>query len=319
MQPVSKLNRHLEQVPDNIRRRFFLEQFRDYLVFERNLAANSVAAYCRDVESFVLELARAGLSDPSQVDSLRVGEYLNRLAGLSVAASSLARLTSSLRIYFRFLQGEKYIPSGHDPTETLERPRTARRLPEVLSLEQIMDMLGAVDRGKKGGLRDAALIETMYAAGLRVSEVVALRIVDLKFDLQVVLIHGKGSKQRLVPLGDAALEALGEYLGQERPLLEKGASGGEGEKVFLNLRGGGLTRVGIWKILRKYAALAGISIKVHPHTLRHSFATHLVERGADLRVVQELLGHADIETTGIYQHLSAEMLRQVHRDFHPRA
>ncbi|MBN2288848.1 MAG: site-specific tyrosine recombinase XerD [Candidatus Glassbacteria bacterium] len=317
MEPVFRFNRDGLAGNAGLVRSFYLEQFQDYLVFERSLADNSVSAYCSDVGSFVLEMSAAGITGPAAVRRELVEEYFNRLAGLPLEASSLARRTSSLRTYFRFLLGEKFI--HYDPTETIDLPRATRKLPHVLSLQQILEMLEAVDTGKLGGLRDAALIELMYATGMRVSETVGLRLDDLRLSRrEVLVIFAKGSKQRVVPLGEAAVEALERYLETERPLLDKGAAGRG--KVFLNLRGGApLSRVGIWKILRKYAALAGIRENVHPHMLRHSFATHLVENGANLRAVQEMLGHARIATTQIYSHVSGEMVRQVHREFHPRA
>jgi len=253
---------------------------------------------------------------PGDVDRKMVAEYLNNLAVLLLAPSSLARKTSALRLYFRFLAGEKEI--AKDPTDSIELPRQSRHLPDVLTLEEILEILNAVDKKRKGGLRDTALIEIMYGTGMRVSEVVGFRLEDIRASEQIVLVFGKGSKERVVPLGDIALKALNEYLEKERPLLDRKGKGAG--RVFLNLRDGSpLTRMGIWKVLRKYAELAGIEHNVHPHVLRHSFATHLVENGADLRAVQEMLGHADISTTKIYSHLSGETLRQVHRDFHPRA
>ena len=179
-------------------------------------------------------------------------------------------------------------------------------------------MIGMVDSSAKGGLRDRALIEVMYGTGMRVSEVTGLCLEDVRPAEELVVVFGKGSKERVVPLGKPALEALSRYVENERPLLDRRGRGGS--TVFLNLRDGApLSRMGVWKILRRYAAAAGLESRVHPHLLRHSFATHLVENGADLRAVQEMLGHADISTTKIYSHLSGETLRQVHREFHPRA
>ncbi len=315
MEPVPALTKEeAAKVLDSIRRRFHLEQFEDYMLFERSLADNSQAAYGRDVESFVLEMRRLGLDSPKDVARSHVAEYLNRLAEAELAASSLARKSSSIRLYFRFLAGEGLI--SHDPTDTLELPRLSRRLPHVLSLQEIMSLIGAIDRQSLGGLRDTALLETMYATGMRVSEVTGLPLQNLHLDRGIVLVFGKGSKERIVPVGDAAIRALRDYLEHERPILDRGKGSG---RVFLNLRGTPLTRMGIWKILRKYALLAGVENEVHPHVLRHSFATHLIENGADLRAVQEMLGHADIVTTQIYTHLSNETLRQIHRDYHPRA
>lgn len=315
MEPVPDLSRQeADRQRDRLRRNFHLEQFEDYMLFERSLADNSQAAYSRDVETFAQEMARRGLASPDAVERDHVAEYLNSLAALELAPTSLARKSSSLRLYFRFLAGEGVV--GHDPTDSLELPRLGRRLPHVLSLEEIMALLGAVEREALGGLRDTALIESLYATGMRVSEAAGLPLQNLHLERQVVLVFGKGSKERIVPLGDAAIRALEEYLDKERPILDKGRGQG---RVFLNRGGTPLSRIGIWKILRKYALLAGVENKVHPHVLRHSFATHLIERGADLRAVQEMLGHVDISTTQIYTHLSGETLRQVHRDYHPRA
>ncbi|MCE5271298.1 site-specific tyrosine recombinase XerD [bacterium] len=315
MEPVPDLSRQeAERQRDSLRRSYHLEQFEDYMLFERSLADNSQAAYSRDVEAFAQEMARRGVQSPGAVERSHVAEYLNSLAALELAPTSLARKSSSIRLYFRFLAGEGVV--GRDPTDTLELPRLGRRLPHVLSLEEIMALLGAVDRGALGGLRDTALIESLYATGMRVSEAAGLPLQNLHLERQVVLVFGKGSKERLVPVGEAAIRALREYLERERPILDKGRGQG---RVFLNRGGTPLSRMGIWKILRKYAILAGVESKVHPHVLRHSFATHLIERGADLRAVQEMLGHVDISTTQIYTHLSGETLRQVHRDYHPRA
>ncbi|MBW7995302.1 MAG: site-specific tyrosine recombinase XerD [Candidatus Glassbacteria bacterium] len=296
-------------------RTFLLEQFGDYLVFERNLAANTIGAYTRDVACFAAEAVRAGAGGPADIDRALVADYLNELAETGLAASSLSRKLSSIRLYFRFLCGEDVVRSN--PARKLELPRRGRKLPEVLTLDEIVAMLNEIDTAKAGGLRDRALIELMYGTGMRVSEVVGLRLEDIRFTEALVIVFGKGGKERVVPLGELALAALGEYIAIERPLLDKG---GGGASVFLNRRGGRpVTRMGIWKILQKYARLAGIESRVYPHVFRHSFATHLVENGADLRVVQEMLGHADISTTKIYSHLSSDTLRQVHRDFHPRA
>ena len=296
---------------------FRIEQYRDYLVFEKNLADNSVEAYLRDLRYFVAEKVREGCAEPALVTFRHIDIYLTKLAELGMAASSLARITSSLRSYFRFLSADRLIES--DPTETLELPQKKRKLPEVLSLEDILAMIESGGDGKPGSLRDRALVELMYATGMRVSEVAGLKIRDLRFRDGFVIVFGKGSKERLVPVGEASIQAVTTYLADERPKLLKAGSNESG-LVFLNLRGGnGLTRVGIWKILKKLAHRAGVEQGVYPHILRHSFATHLVENGADLRVVQELLGHVDISTTQIYSHVSGEMLRQVHREFHPRA
>lgn len=304
-----------EQDAQRISRSYLLEQFDDYLFFERNLATNTIEAYRRDVAGFASEAARAGAAAPLEVDRSLIADYLNALAKAGLSASSLSRKLSSIRLYFRFLAAEGAVPA--DPTRKLELPRRSRKLPEVLELDEILAMLEKIDTSRKGGLRDRALIELMYGTGMRVSEVVGLRLQDIRAAEGLVIVFGKGGKERVVPLGDIALEAASRYISVERPLLDKG--GGEAG-VFLNLRGGKpISRMGIWKVLQKYATLAGIESRVYPHILRHSFATHMVENGADLRAVQEMLGHADISTTKIYSHLSSDTIRQVHRDFHPRA
>ncbi|MFH1069234.1 MAG: site-specific tyrosine recombinase XerD [Candidatus Glassbacteria bacterium] len=310
-----KANRQ-KSLPAGISAGFRLEQFEDYLVFERSLAGNTVESYAGDVAAFVADAAAGGSASPELIRRAGIADYLNRLAEIGLAPSSLARRLSSLRLYFRFLAGEGAVPS--DPTDAIELPRLVRRLPGVLSLEEIEAMIGAVDDASRGGLRDRALIEMLYGTGMRVSELTGLCLEDLRPQEGLVVVFGKGSKERVVPLGELALEAVSRYLEKERPLLDRKGRGGS--TVFLNLRDGApLSRMGVWKILRRLAALAGVESRVHPHVLRHSFATHLVENGADLRAVQEMLGHADIATTKIYSHLSGETLRQVHREFHPRA
>jgi len=205
-----------EQKEKAVPRTFLVEQFEDYLVFERNLAANTIGAYMRDVAGFVHEVFRGGLSSPKDITRSLLADYLNELAETGLAASSLARKLSSLRLYFRFLEGENAVPS--DPTRTLELPRRGRKLPEVLSLEQILAMLQAVDTQRTGGLRDRAMIELMYGTGMRVSEVCTLRLEDVRFEEALVIVFGKGSKERVVPLGEIAMVALREYISRERPL-----------------------------------------------------------------------------------------------------
>jgi integrase/recombinase XerD len=234
-------------------RSFLFEQFEDYLVFERNLADNTVAAYLRDVAGMLVLLRRSGYDRPAIIGRDEVAGYLNELATAGLAASSLSRKLSSVRLYFRFLVAEGAVED--DPTDTLELPRRGRKLPEVLQLEEILAMLDAVDPDRKGGLRDRALIELMYSTGMRVSEVVGLRMEDIRQDQALVVVFGKGSKERVVPLGRLALRALEQYISVERPLLDKGRGG---TSVFLNLRGGGpISRMGIWKLLQKYSAAAG--------------------------------------------------------------
>lgn len=233
---------------------------------------------------------------------------------IGLQPTTIRRQISALRTYFKFLGGEGVVV--RDPTERLDTPKGWRRLPTVLSVVEIERLLGAPDADTPLGMRDRALLEVAYATGARVSELVALRLSDLLFEERVARLFGKGSKERLVPVGRRALGAAALYAREIRPGLDRGRSRGV---LFVNARGGPLTRVGAWGIIKAAARRAGITKRVTPHTLRHSFATHLLEGGADLRAVQEMLGHADLATTQLYTHVDREYLRSVHRSFHPRA
>ena len=306
-----------------------IREYLDHLTAEKGLAANTVIAYERDLRKVAASLgrARSGASGsrlpdgidpgPRTLESATHAELLAalrtfRLEGLS--PRSLARLLASLRGFFGWLSGEEIVTV--DPTEGLEPPRAARILPKYLTFEEVEKLLASPERGTPLGLRNAAMIELLYATGVRVSELIGLRLEDLRLDAGYITCTGKGSKERAVPLGDAASSRLREYLASARPTLAKGR---ESPIVFLGLRGRRLTRQGFWKLLAAHGRKAGIRSALHPHVLRHSFATHLLEHGADLRSVQMMLGHADITTTQIYTHVNRERLRKVHREFHPRA
>jgi integrase/recombinase XerD len=240
-------------------------------------------------------------------------EYVYHLKDLGLAPASIRRNVSAIRTYFRFLTGDGIVV--RDPSERLETPKRWRSLPEVLTVEEVQRLLASPTLDDNLVFRDRALLELAYGAGLRVSEWITLGVRDLLLDEGLVRVFGKGSKERLVPIGRSAIGALAIYIREQRPKLEKG----EGKGIlFLNSRGKPLTRMGAWKILRGHVDRAGITKHVSPHTLRHSFATHLLEGGADLRAVQEMLGHVDIATTQIYTHVDREYLRQVHRSYHPR-
>jgi integrase/recombinase XerD len=236
-----------------------------------------------------------------------------RLKDSGLAPSSIRRALSSLRSYFAFLLDEGVVDS--DPSERLESPRMWRRLPGALSVEEVQALLEAPDQGHPHFWRDRAILEVLYATGMRVSELVDLKVGDLDLDQGVCSVFGKGSKERLVPMGAPARMTLERYLREVRPRLDTGKGGG---RVFLNHRGRPLSRMAVWNLVKANAERAGIRGRVSPHTLRHSFATHLLEGGADLAAVQELLGHADISTTQVYTHVDREYLREVHRTFHPR-
>jgi integrase/recombinase XerD len=235
------------------------------------------------------------------------------LKDLGLAPSSIRRSVSAIHTYFKFLLGEGLVPA--DPSERLNTPKKWRTLPEVLSVDEVERLLAAISLDEPLVFRDRAMLELAYGAGLRVSEWIGIEVKEVLLEDAIIRVFGKGSKERLVPIGRSAIGAVGLYLRELRPRLERGEGKG---KLFLNARGKPLSRMGAWQILRKYVELAGITKHVSPHTLRHSFATHLLEGGADLRAVQEMLGHADIATTQIYTHVDREYLRSVHKQFHPR-
>lgn len=293
---------------------FRLDEFRLHLELERGLSDRTVAAYARESARLAEYMIERGIDGPDRVTAEALRDFVYSLKDRGLKASSIRRAISGLRTYFGFLLVEGVVDS--DPTERVEPPRAGRPLPQVLSRDEVFRLLDAPDPDDPLFWRDKALLEFAYAAGVRVSELTGLRVRDLALDEGFARVFGKGAKERLVPLGKPAARAITTYLRELRPRLDRG--GAEGA-VFLNARGGSLSRMGVWKILRKQVKRAGIERRVTPHTLRHSFATHLLEGGADLAAVQEMLGHADISTTQIYTHVDRDYLRDVHRQFHPRA
>jgi len=290
-----------------------LDEFLAYLKLERTLSDNTTESYRFDLIRLGAYLHQQGIGTLNQVTADHLSAYLRALYDVGLAATSVQRTVSSLRGYFAFAAAEGAVEA--DPTVLLESPRSAHYLPAVLTIEEIEKILAAVDTKKRGGVRDRAMLETLYATGMRVSELGAFSQEHILWDEGLVRVFGKGSKERIVPIGEVALDWIKRYDETERPFFARPDSD---STVFLNVRGKALTRMGIWKIIRYYAALAGIGKHVSPHTFRHSFATHLLEGGADLRTVQEMLGHANIVTTEIYTHVDREYLREVHRSFHPR-
>ena len=295
-------------------RRFLLEPFNDFLLLEQGASPRTHEAYGRDLTRFATFALTRGASTPTDVTARLLRDYIYHLKDLGLAPASIRRNISALRTYFKFLLGEGHV--ARDPSERLESPKRWRTLPEVLSVAEIDRLLAAPTLDDPLVFRDRALLELAYGAGLRVSEWISIGVRDVMFDEGLVRVFGKGSKERLVPIGRRAIGALASYVRELRPRLEQGEGRGA---LFLNARGQPLTRMGAWKILQKYVTRAGIDKHVSPHTLRHAFATHLLEGGADLRAVQEMLGHADISTTQIYTHVDREYLRTVHRQYHPRA
>ncbi|HDG68051.1 MAG TPA: site-specific tyrosine recombinase XerD [candidate division Zixibacteria bacterium] len=291
-----------------------LEQmFKNYLVSELTSSPNTVDAYSRDVHRFNTFLEGKGINSPDEVTPGIASGYIRYLLQLGLSPRSVARNISSLRTFWSFLITNNY--AQKDPFEGLELPKTAKNLPDVLSVEEVERMLEAVRIDSPLGLRDRALLEFMYATGARVSEVINVKISDLHTDVGFVRFIGKGDKERLVPIAESAIYWVQRYLRDGRPALAKPSSGGY---IFLNNRGGKLSRMGIWKIVRRWTEHAGIKKPVHPHTLRHSFATHLLEGGADIRAVQQMLGHESIATTQIYTNVSKEWIYEIYHKYHPR-
>lgn len=300
-------------MPD-LARAFWLEGFADYLNVEAGNSSNTTQAYLRDVRRFAQYVTARRVEGPAAATAAQLRDFVYQLKDLGMAPSSIRRQISALRTYYRFLVAEGHV--ARDPSGDVELPKMWRRLPEVLTVAEIEALLGAPTPDEPLGWRDRALLEVAYGTGIRVSELVGLSTTDIWFDELLVRVLGKGSKERLVPIGRRALAAAATYGRETRPGLDRGKTKG---RFFLNARGQPLSRVGAWGIIKRSAARAGIKKRVSPHTLRHSFATHLLEGGADLRAVQEMLGHADLSTTQIYTHVDRDYLRSVHKSFHPRA
>lgn len=286
--------------------------FLGWIAAEKGLSPNSVDSYSYDLLRLEAFLEKNNIEE-AQVSHKDLQQFTELLYDLGFAVSSIQRNISTLRGYFCFLAAENIIP--YDPSENIETPRNAKKLPMVLVHHEIESLLDAVDTEKQNGIRDRAILEVLYSCGLRVSELTSLTSGIFFSDDDFLFIRGKGNKERIVPIGSIAREWVKRYLETERPLFVKPQSN---DALFLNRRGGALSRMSIWNIIRENSIRAGIQSAVSPHTLRHSFATHLLEGGCDLRIVQELLGHSNITTTEIYTHVDQEHLVEVHRSFHPR-
>lgn len=300
-----------------------IEEFLNYLSVEKGLAVNSLSAYRQDLKQYEDFLRQKKISDLNRLKRDDIVQFLLREKDRGLQAASLARRLVAVKLLHRFLVNEKRL--REDITGVLESPRLWKKLPQFLTLNEMEKILDAPRHKEKSGIRDQALLELLYATGMRVSEAAHLKIEDLNLESGFLKCKGKGDKERIVLIGKVAVEALRAYLGKVRGKIigepsGKGAAhrGPSSGYVFKGSRGKSLTRQRIWQLIRKYAGLAGIQKKITPHTFRHSFATHLLERGADLRIVQELLGHSDIATTQIYTHVSRDHLKSVHARFHPR-
>jgi integrase/recombinase XerD len=294
-----------------------IKGFKSYLQLELSLSENSIAAYLRDVKKFVdyLELQEIDVA-PEKVEQNHVEDFLQWLSKLGLSARSQARILSGLKAFYKYLLMEDIIEVA--PTDLLEAPKIGRKLPEVLSIGEINDIINAVDLSKEEGERNKAMLETLYSCGLRVSELTNLKISNLLLNEGFIRVVGKGDKERITPIGSVAIKHIKIYVKTKRNHMSNIKKESE-DILFLNRRGKQLTRVMIFTIIKRLAEKAGITKTVSPHTFRHSFATHLVEGGANLRAIQEMLGHESITTTEIYTHLDREYLRQAILDFHPRA
>lgn len=290
-----------------------VDAFLQQMDLERGASPHTIAAYRRDLAQYQAQLDRRGIRSWEAVGRAHITEFLFALRDRGLSASSLARKLAAIRMFHRFLIREGQ--AGENPSELLESPKTWKRLPDALNFQDTERLLTAPQGRKPADLRNRAILELLYATGLRVSELVNLRLDQFNLDLGILRCVGKGQKERIVPFGRKAAEAVEAYLKRARPVL---ARNGQAPTVFLNRQGKTMRRQDVWKLLRFYASACGIKKRVTPHSLRHSFATHLLERGADLRIVQELLGHANIATTQIYTHVERERLKSIHQKFHPR-
>ena len=304
----------MSQALEDVERQFALEPFRDHLALEAGHSPNTVAAYVRDLRRLGEFALSKGVREPGKITRALLRDFVYLLKDLGLSPATIRREVSAIRTYFGFLVGDGRLVA--DPSDRLESPQRWRRLPEVLTVAEMEALLAAPHVEEPLAWRDRALLELGYGAGLRVSELCGIGLADLLLDEGLVRAFGKGSKERLVPIGRSVIGAVSTYLHTLRPSLDRGKSGA---RLLLNARGQPLSRVGAWGVVKRCARRAGITKRVTPHTLRHSFATHLLEGGADLRAVQEMLGHADLSTTQIYTHVDREYLRSVHKQYHPRA
>lgn len=291
-----------------------LDAFLHYLQVEKGLSDNTLDSYRRDLTRFLSYLEEQGCSSLNQIEREHILSFLLKLRREKKAVATINRHLSSIRTFFRYLVQDQVLKT--DPSALIETPKQEKKLPHILSVEEVEQLLQAPESSTPFGQRDKAMLEVLYATGIRVSELINLKLDDVHLEMGFLKCMGKGAKERIIPLGEAAIKALTLYLNNGRRKLDKTR---REMTLFLNHHGRPLTRQGFWKIIKQHAAQAGIKKRITPHTLRHSFATHLLENGADLRAVQEMLGHADISTTQIYTHVTKIRLREVYAQAHPRA
>jgi len=293
-----------------------LQDFIHFMIIEKGLATNTVVSYERDLKHYLLYLEKVEqISALNDVQRMHIAQFLNHLKNEGKSSKTIARHVASIRSFHQFLLREKAVEQ--DPSVHIETPQMERALPKVLSLSEVEALLSAPDLSTHFGIRDQAMLELLYATGIRVSELINLNVEDVHLTMGFVRCIGKGNKERIIPIGQTAIKVTERYLREGRPALQSKKQ--TEDALFLNHRGNRLSRQGFWKILKGLAKKANIEKELTPHTLRHSFATHLLENGADLRAVQEMLGHADISTTQIYTHVTKARIRDVYSKFHPRA
>ncbi|MBO1277976.1 site-specific tyrosine recombinase XerD [Staphylococcus haemolyticus] len=291
-----------------------IEEYLKFIQIEKGLSENTIGAYRRDLKKYQLYMQEQKIAHIDFIDRQTIQECLGSLIDQGASAKSIARFISTIRSFHQFALREKY--AAKDPTVLIETPKYEKKLPDVLDVEEVIQLLETPDLTKKNGYRDRTILELLYATGMRVTELIQIEIDDVNLIMGFVKVFGKGNKERIIPLGDTVIEYLDTYINNVRPqLLKKTVT----NVLFLNLHGRPLTRQGIWKLIKQYGLRANINKTLTPHTLRHSFATHLLENGADLRAVQEMLGHSDISTTQLYTHVSKTQIRQMYNQFHPRA
>jgi len=291
----------------------YIDSFTTHLRVGRGLSGNTVESYRRDIIKLANSLEKKDIKI-HDLSPRYILDFLTELKGQGLKASSIARALASTKQFFRFLIGEKVIEK--DPTSPIRSPKTKRSLPEVLTPEEVENLLSTPQGGSTQEIRDRAMLEVLYATGIRASELVGLKLNDVNLEAGYLITYGKGSKERIVPIGKKAQKELMNYLEMARPALLKNRTS---PHLFLTRLGRKMTRQGFWKVIKLHAKNSGIFKKISPHTLRHSFATHLLERGADLRAIQFMLGHSDISTTQIYTHIERHRLKEIHKKHHPRA
>jgi integrase/recombinase XerD len=290
-----------------------IDSFLNYLLVERGLAANTIVSYRRDLKNYVDFISSRGIKGVAQVTRNEIGNFLLAQKDKGLSANSISRGLAAIKVFHRFLLRERL--ASLDPTSLIESPKLWKKIPETLSLNEVDALLVSPNIKDKGGIRDKAILETLYATGMRASEAAGLKTEDVNLDIGFLRCIGKGNKERVIPLGRKAVASISRYLRSARPAFLKNQ---QSPFLFLNRFGRRLSRQSLWKLIKRYARQAGIQKPMRPHILRHSFATHLLERGADLRSVQEMLGHANISTTQIYTHVNKERLKSIHRMYHPR-